>query len=155
MELQNRPKDQGEPGSLRLVPGSKGVRELPDVQKQFVNFIFFRVNPLWRKLDNESKSIFKQEFQSVHDSFQDDFLLYSYSLVGFDSKADLMLWRIGHSLDGIQDMTAKLYRTNLGSYLETADNYLSITKKMMFIDDLDEDRQHIQAGAAKYHFVYP
>ena len=30
-----------------------------------------------------------------------------------------MFWRIGHSLDLIQEMTARLYRTNLGSYLET------------------------------------
>ena len=159
MELLNRPKDQGEPGSLRLIPGSKGVRELPDVQKQFVNFVFFRVNPLWRKLDGESKSIFKREFLSVYDSFQDDFLLYSYSLVGFDSKADFMLWRIGQSLDRIQDMTAKLFRTRLGSYLETAENYLAVTKKMTFIPDDGlgdpQSRQHVIAGSGKYHFVYP
>ena len=34
-----------------------------------------------------------------------------------------MFWRVGTSLDLVQDMTAKLYRTNLGNYLETADNY--------------------------------
>ena len=159
MELLNRPKDQGEPGSLRLVPGSTGPRKLADVQKQFVNFIFFRVNPHWRKLDKESKSIFKREFQSVHDSFRDDFLLYSYSLVGFDSKADFMLWRIGHSLDLIQDMTAKLFRTSLGSYLETAENYLAVTKKVTFIsnDGMGEpqNRRQVIAGSGKYHFVYP
>ena len=159
MELLNRPKDQGEPGSLRLVPGSKEARELADVQKQFVNFIFFRVNPQWRKLDSESKSIFRREFQAIYESFQDDFLLFSYSLVGFDSKADLMLWRIGHSLDLVQDMTAKLFRTSLGSYLETAENYLAVTKKRVFIanDGLGDpqSRNHVVAGTGKYHFVYP
>ena len=159
MELLNRPKDQGEPGSLRLVPGSKGGRELEELQKQFVNFIFFRVNPQWRKLDGESKSIFRREFQAVYESFTDDFLLYSYSLVGFDSKADLMFWRIGHSLDMVQDMTAKLFRTALGSYLETAENYLAITKKRAFIanDGLGDpqSRHHVVAGTGKYHFVYP
>ena len=88
-----------------------------------------------------------------------DLLLFHYSLVGFDSKADLMFWRIGDSLDAIQDMTAKLYRTNLGSWLETVDNYLSITKKMMFVTpdghESIEDRFHVKAGAKKYHFVYP
>jgi chlorite dismutase len=159
MELLNRPKDQAEPGSLRLVPGSKGAHKLGDVEKQFVNFIFFRINPQWRKLDPESKSIFRREFQSVYESFQDDFLLYSYSLVGFDSKADLMLWRIGHSLDLVQDMTAKLFRTSLGSYLETAENYLAVTKKRVFIADDGlgdpQSRNHVVAGSGKYHFVYP
>jgi chlorite dismutase len=91
----------------------------------------------------------------VFDTFHEGFLLYSYSLVGFDSKADLMFWRIGSSLDLVQDMTAKLYRTNLGSFIETTDNYLSITKGMMFVGGRNEDREHVRSGTAKYHFVYP
>ncbi len=158
MDLHDRTKDTGD-GSLRLLPEPKGPRKLPDVQTQFVNFIFFRVNPAWRKLDNESKSIFKSEFQGVYDSFQDNFLLYSYSLVGFDSKADLMFWRISNSLDPIQDMTAKLFRSSLGSYLETAENYLAVTKKMSFIpeDGLGnpQSRAQVIAGSGAYHFVYP
>ena len=98
---------------------------------------------------------FKKEFEEVYKGFSDDLLLFSYSLVGFDSKADLMLWRIGNSLDLIQEMTAKLYRTNVGSFLETADNYLSITKKAMFVTDSIEDRFHVNAGEKKYHFLYP
>lgn len=159
MELLNFDKETQEGGNLRLVPESREPHPFPAVGKQFVNFIFFRVNPEWRKLNAETKRIFKSEFQSVFNKFGENLLLFSYSLVGFDSKADLMFWRIGDSLDAIQDMTATLYRTNLGSFLETADNYLSVTKKMMFVSpDSDrsvEDRFHVKAGAGKYHFVYP
>ncbi len=129
------------------------------LEKQFVSFIFFRVNPSWRKLDGDTKGILKREFQGVYDSYEDNFLLYSYSLVGFDSKADLMFWRIGSSLDLIQEMTANLFRTGLGSYLETAENFLAVTKRMAFIrdDGLGDplDRQHVVAGSGRYHFVYP
>lgn len=159
MELFNFDKEIHETGGLRLVSDNKDPQSSPTVEKQFVNFMFFRVNPEWRKLNSETKRIFKSEFQSVYNRFSEDFLLFSYSLVGFDSKADLMFWRVGHSLDLIQEMTAKLYRTNLGSYLETADNYLSVTKRMMFIERDDkpnsEDRYHIKAGEKKYLFVYP
>jgi chlorite dismutase len=154
MEIVNFQKEQSESG-LRLVPEPHEMVSVSAVEKQFVNFIFFRVNPEWRKLKDETKRIFKSEFQSVFDRFRDDFMLFSYSLVGFNSKADLMFWRIGTSLDLIQEMTAKLYQTNLGSYLETTDNYLSTTKRMMFVDDADEDRKRVQAGATRYHFVYP
>ncbi len=159
MELLNFGKETSEPGTLRLVADNKDPQRLPVVEKQFVNFIFFRVNPEWRKLDVETKKNFRIEFQSVFDKFEDSLLLFSYSLVGFDSKADLMLWRIGTSLDAIQDMTAQLYRTNLGSFLETADNHLSVTKKMMFVSPEThksiEDRFHVIAGEKKYHFLYP
>jgi chlorite dismutase len=155
MEIINFEKETTEPGTLRLVSDKKEPQAFPLIEKQFVNFMFFRVNPEWRKLNAETKRIFKSEFQSVFNKFNEDFLLFSYSLVGFDSKADLMFWRIGSSLDLIQDMTAKLYRTNLGSFLETSDNYLSVTKKAMFIANDAEDRFHVQAGAKKYHFLYP
>ena len=159
MELLNFQKDPPEQGSLRLVAEQKEPHKLPEIEKQFVNFMFFRVNPEWRKLSADKKLAFKNEFQAVHDAFHEHFLLYSYSLVGFDSKADLMFWRIGRSLDLIQEMTAKLFRTGLGSYLETAENYLAATKKMMFVADdgsgFPQSRFHVAAGSGKYHFVYP
>ncbi len=159
MELIDFDKENPDVGGLRLVSDNKNPLKVPEIEKQFVNFMFLRVDSDWRRLNGETKRIFKSEFQSVYNKFRKELQLYNYSLVGFDSKADLMFWRIGNSLDLIQDMTAQLYRTNLGSYLETTDNYLSITKKMMFISEEDapnfEDRYHVVAGAKKYHFVYP
>lgn len=159
MELLNFQKDPPEQGSLRLVAEPKEAHKLPEIEKQFVNFMFFRVNPDWRKLDTETKDAYKSEFQSVYDSFSKDFLLYSYSLIGFDSKADIMLWRVGQSLDLIQEMTAKLFCTKLGGYLETTETYLAATKKMMFIPDEpyagSQNRFQVTAGSGKYHFVYP
>jgi chlorite dismutase len=154
MSTGNFQKEQSE-GGLRLVPESHAPVERPEIEKQFVNFMFLRVNPDWRKLDAETKRARKQEFERVFDNFRGELLLFSYSLVGFDSKADLMFWRVGRALDAIQEMTAKLYRTELGSYLETADNYLSITKRMMFVEEAGDGKFHVQAGGKKYHFVYP
>jgi chlorite dismutase len=153
-DVLNFQKDGIEAG-LRLVTEKSDPPDLIEVEKQFVNFMFLRVNPEWRKLAAPTKREFKSEFESVFDEFRKDFLLYSYSLVGFDSKADLMFWRVGRSLDAVQEMTAKLYRTNLGSFIETVDNYLSVTKRMMFVDGPVEDRLRVRAGTTKYHFVYP
>ena len=159
MELIDSEKYPPETSGLRLVADNKEPHLFPLIQKQFVNFIFFRVNSDWRKLSVEDKKNYKEEFESVFAAYHQNMLLFSYSLVGFDSKADLMFWRIGDSLDLIQEMTARLYRTNFGSFLETADNYLSITKKMMFIPPVEnfrgEDRYHIMAGEKKYLFIYP
>ena len=155
MELRNPHKEQAEKSLLRLVAEQKESGTVPELEKQFVNFMFFRVSPDWRKLDAGQKKAFKDEFLAEYDRFRDQFLLFSYSLVGFDSKADLMIWRIGRSLDMVQDMTARLYRTGLGSYFETADNYLSVTKRMMFISEGAEDRHHMRAGDKKYLFIYP
>jgi chlorite dismutase len=154
VEILNKQKNSENAG-LRLVDELNAANKFPAMEKQFVNFMFFRVNPEWRRLDNETKAILKSEFQGIYEHYRDDFILLSYSLVGFDSKADLMFWRIGNSMDLIQEMTAKLYRTRLGSYLETADNYLAVTKKAMFVSSGEEDRSHVMAGKHDYHFLYP
>jgi len=155
MDLKNSQREAPEQGGLRLVTEQAEAPTPHTVEKQFVSFMFFRVSPDWRKLDLETKQHYKEEFKGTCADFDDDFLLYSYSLVGIDSKADLMLWRIGVSLDRVQEMTAKLFRTGLGSYLETADNYLSVTKKAMFVNNGTEDRTHVRPGEKKYLFVYP
>lgn len=153
-DVLNFQKDSSDAG-LRLVSDNVDAPEAKPIEKQFVNFMFLQVGTDWRKLDDETKSRYKTEFKQVFDSFRDEFLLYSYSLVGFDSKADLMFWRIGDSLDMVQDMTARIYRTGLGSFIQTVDNYLSVTKGMMFIGGSGEDRLRVSAGTGKYHFIYP
>ena len=157
MDFPDKGKDDGENAGLRLVADNKEFAEPAPVEKQFVNFIFFRVNPEWRRLDPELKKTFRSEVRDVFADFEREMLLFSYSLVGFDSKADLMFWRICDSLDLIQDMTAKLYKTELGSFLETTDNYLSVTRKMKFVKagTPASDREHVVAGGRKYHFLYP
>ena len=153
-DVLNFQKEPAE-GQLRLVAEKLDAAEPLPVEKQFVNFMFLRVDPEWRKLDHETKHKYKVEFEDVFNEFSSDLLLYSYSLVGFDSKADLMFWRVSRSLDVIQDMTARLYRTGLGGYIETTDNYLSVTKRMIFVDGPPEDRLRVRAGSTKYHFIYP
>jgi chlorite dismutase len=155
MVLTDVQNEANEPAGLRLVEGARFPGRFPVIAKQIVSFTFFRVSPEWRRLEPEAKTTFKKEFQSVYDKYRSDFLLFSYSLVGFDSKADLMFWRIGNSMDQVQEMTAELYRTRLGSFFVMADNYLAVTKKMMFVSESTEDRFHINAGEKTYHFLYP
>ena len=155
IELVNVPSSLTESGELRLVDEIAEARRTSPIEKQFVNYSFFRVSPEWRKLDAEAKTAAKTEFQEIYERYRSHFLLFSYSLVGFDSKADLMFWRIGTSMDLIQEMTAMMFRTRLGSYFESADNYLAVTKTRMFTTGRIEDRMHVNAGEKTYHFIYP
>ncbi|MGI8811636.1 MAG: chlorite dismutase family protein [Pyrinomonadaceae bacterium] len=154
MEIVNFQKESGEQSGLRLVAEKKASKD-PEIQKQFVSFQFLRIDPAWRKLDSHTKSRAREELQNVYESFRSQSLLFSYSLVGFDAKADLMFWRVGTSLDLVQDMTSALFQTELGHYLQTIDNYLSVTKNMMFTNGGALDRLHVPAGTKKYHFLYP
>jgi chlorite dismutase len=151
IELVNSSKEPSEQG-LRLV---EEPAEVPVIKRQFISFLFLKVDPRWRRLPEEKKAAACDEFLNIFDDYSDDLLLFNYSLIGFDSKADLMFWRIGHDLDKIQELTTRMFRTELGRYLSTVINYLTCTKNRMFVTGSIEDRLHINAGEKQYHFVYP
>jgi chlorite dismutase len=149
-------------GSLRLAErGSHVVEETPKqtLPRQFVNFTFYTVRPDWRLLDDAARDAAKREFVETFESFKPELLMHTYSITGLRANADFMIWRIGYSLDPIQEMTARLNRTRLGRYLEVTQSFLSMTKRSMYMDkdnpEHDEDRLHIIPGKSSYLFVYP
>jgi chlorite dismutase len=158
--------DKGQPaanrGSLRLAErGGAAVEEPPknSLPRQFVNFTFYSVRPEWRLLGDMEREASKREFVEAVEEFRPDLLLNSYSITGLRSNADFMIWRIGYSLDPIQDMTARANHTQLGRYLVATQSFLAMTKRSMYIDKDNpehvEDRLHIVPGQSKYLFVYP
>jgi chlorite dismutase len=147
--------------SLRLADKASETAERPrpTLPRQFVNFTFYRARPEWRMLDEAEKASAKREFLKVVDEFRGEMLIHTYSLVGLRTNAEMMIWRIGYTLDPFQEMTTLLNRTRLGQYLEATQSFLSMTKRSMYIDQDNpehvEDRLHIVPGRSSYLFVYP
>jgi chlorite dismutase len=133
----------------------------PQVQRQFVNFAFYKLDPALRQLPAADKQSIREEFLAAFNAQKPAGLMcLTYSTVGIRPDADLMLWRISLTPDDFQAQTAALNKTRLSGYLQTTYSYLSMTKRSMYIDKLDpfhtaESRTHIIPGKRKYIFVYP
>jgi chlorite dismutase len=146
---QGRPQHGG-------APSSGG----PQVQRQFVNFAFYKLDPALRQLPASEKHAIREEFLSAFNQKVPGLMCLTYSTVGIRPDADLMLWRISLTPDDFQSQTAALNKTRLAGYLQTTYSYFSMTKRSMYIDQLDpfhtaESRTHIIPGKRKYIFVYP
>ena len=147
-------------GSLRLAPNAVEVEiEKAKLPRQFVNFTFYHARPEWRLLSSEDKQRCREEFVKTVDEFRPSLLIHSYSTIGLRTNVDFMIWRIGYELDPIQEMTARLNKTEMAKYIEPSQSFLSMTKRSMYIDkdnpDHVEDRLHIIPGKSQYLFVYP
>nr|MDQ6926718.1 chlorite dismutase [Candidatus Eremiobacteraeota bacterium] len=59
--------------------------------RHFVKYTFLRVDPAWRRLDDDQRTAEKREFLAACEDFADGHLLRSFSLVGTRGDADLML----------------------------------------------------------------
>lgn len=142
-------------------PGKDPQTEQAPVRRQFVAFSFFKVDLAWRRLDAAERDRGKKEFAAVIEKFTADrrLMVLPYTTVGMRADSEMMLWRIGYTLEAIQENTSQLLATGLGRYLISTHNFLAMTKRSTYIDKLDphhqEDRMHIIPGQMKYIFIYP
>lgn len=146
--------------SLRLAPNVEEMEEHQSkLPRQFVNFIFYRALPEWRRLEDSDKADCKQRFINTVDDFRRDLLINTYSTVGWRANADFMIWRVGYDLEPFQEMTSVLNGTAMAKYLDATESFLSMTKRSMYIEkdcsDHEEDRTHVIPGQSEYLFVCP
>jgi chlorite dismutase len=132
----------------------------PAIQRQFVNFAFYKLDPAFRRLSSDEKEPARKEFASLLSQRRDGLICLSYSTVAMRSECDFLLWRIAQSPDAFQEQQQAINKTKLGAWLTTPISFLSMTKRSMYVDKLDpfhtaESRTHIIPGKRKYLFVYP
>src|SRR5688500_20374993 len=87
---------------------------------QYINYVFFALDPLWRRLPDEERARGTREFLEAAEVHSGEMLLRTFSLMGLRADADFMLWRIGYDLDAFEGMTAALLKTGLGKYLRAS-----------------------------------
>ena len=141
-------------------PAPAAAPAAPAVQRQFVNFSFYKIEPAIRRLPDEQKWQARSEFLKAFQLPREKMICLTYSTAGLKAECDFLLWRISTNPDVFQEQTQLINKTPIGGYLSTPHSFLSMTKRSMYIDKLDpfhtaESRTHIIPGKRKYLFVYP
>ncbi len=125
---------------------------------QYVNYAFFKLDPVWRRLEREEREAGKKEFLETVEEHAQEMLLRSFSLLGLRPDADFMLWRIGYDLDAFEKMTSALMNTGLGRYLGITYSYFAISRQSIYVGEHTpgfHNRRYIVPGEGEYLFVYP
>jgi chlorite dismutase len=125
---------------------------------QYVNYLFFKLDPVWRRLGEEERERGKKEFLGAVEEHGQEMLLRSFSLMGLRSDADFMLWRIGYDLDAFDRMRSALMKTGLGKYLDVTYSYFALSRRSIYVGEHTpgfENRRYIVPGEGEYLFVYP
>lgn len=132
----------------------------PPIQRQFVSFAFFRLDPAFRRLGDHEKFQARSEFLEIFSHPREGLICIPYSTVAMKNDCDFLLWRISMTPDTFQEQQRVMNKTRLGAYLTQPYSFLAMTKRSTYIDKLDpfhtaESRTHIIPGKRKYLFVYP
>ncbi len=121
---------------------------------RFVQFVFFKVDPAWRRLPEQERAKGKREF--VRAIEQSHLKTYAYSTLGLKVDADLMLWRTANSLDELQEGMSALLRAGLGSYLLNTHTLFGMTRPSQYTRRRTTQEQAIdEQERERYLTVYP
>ncbi len=130
------------------------------LQRQFVNFLFFKLDRSFRSAGAQEKAEAKQQFVEIVNRYSGPMIVLPYSTVGLKANTDFMLWRITYEVDLLRQMTADINKSILGRYLDVPVSYLSMTKHSQYVDEHVHEGQEgrrlrIVPGKRPFLFVYP
>jgi chlorite dismutase len=128
--------------------------------QQYVNYLFLKTDPAWRRLPREERDRGKLEFENVINEWKKRCLIIPFTTVGMRADTDFLLWRISERLEDFTAMTTQLLETGLGRWCATPYSYLGMTKRSMYVDKHEHPgsegrRGRVVPGQNKYMFVYP
>lgn len=157
--MNGRPQPNRRPtGSTN---GSHEDRGRQLARRQYVRFAFYKMDPLWRRLDSDDQASQKQELLDVIRTFNRRMLLRPYSLMGTRADAELLLWQIAESPLPFRELATAIASTRMGGYMNMAYSYFSQTKRSIYEirgaadATAEEERLVIDPTESKFLFVYP
>jgi chlorite dismutase len=161
--MEHSPGDAGPPRrgpTVDLDPSGSVTGKSPDRQRrQYLNYAFYRLDPMFRRLPADERRAAAAEFIELVRQWEstDDVILRTYSLVGLRADVDFLLWRIAFDPLCFQAMEAAIRRSALGAWLQQVHCYLSLQRRSQYVNRTKGAGEAVElmAGEGKYLFVYP
>jgi chlorite dismutase len=121
----------------------------------FIQFLFYRLDPAWRRLPEKERSCRTSEFADAIEAAE-GITTYAYNMTGLKAGTDLLLWQHGLDLAELQASSSRLQKTSLGRYLEIAYAYIGLVRPSTYVR---RQQPQEQAALAKergtYLVIYP
>ena len=121
----------------------------------FVQFLFYRLDPAWRRLPEEERTCRTTELVEAVESAE-GITTYAYNTTGRKSGTALLLWRHVPSLEALQSSASRLHQTALGSYLEISASYLGLIRPSTYVRrQTPQEQAALAEERGTYLVIYP
>ena len=132
------------------------VEETARVASQFVQYLFLKVDPQWRRLDATARAAGRAEFGEAVSAAAPAITTHAYSTLGLKTGAELMLWWKSADAVHVQDTLGALLSTGLGRYCEIAHSLWGLTRPSIYTKRRTTQEQAVdEATRLRYLVVYP
>ena len=113
------------------------------------------LDPAWRRLPADERRRDAERFAATLDATA-DVRTFSYSMIGLQAGSDLVLWRLGASLDVLEEAAALALRSGIGRWLTVRESFIGLIKPTQYVAKASSQEQSMFEGErARYLIVYP
>jgi chlorite dismutase len=128
----------------------------PETASTFVEYLFLRVDPLWRRLSAGERARGRGEFAEVVRDACPTITTHAYSTLGLKASTDLLLWWRADRAEMIQDALSALLLTGFGSYCQVAYTLFGLTRSSTYTKRRTVQEQALdETSRLPYLIVYP
>lgn len=126
----------------------------PATAPLYVDFLCYRLNPAYRRLDAAVRARGVQEFLAAARLHERPLQIRWHLAAGLRAEVDLIVWAFAEEITRFQAFTADVARTGLGQYLELSYAFLALRKPSQYTS---HHATAFEAGLPpkQYLFVYP
>ena len=122
---------------------------------RFVHALALGVDPAWRRLPAEERCRGAEELAAAL-APGSEVTTFSYSSIGLEPGADLLLWSLAPSLDALEERAAAVLRSGLGGWLTVRESFLGIIQPSQYVKKPTPQEQSLFSGErSRYLVVYP
>lgn len=123
---------------------------------QFVQYLFLKVDPAWRRLDAETRVRGRAELAGAIADASPAVTTHAYSTLGLRAGAELLLWWKSDGPAALQETLAKVLCTGLGRYCDVAYTLWGLTRTSMYTKRRTAQEHAIdEPSRLRYLIVYP
>jgi len=122
---------------------------------RFVHALALGLDPAWRRLPSDERCRTAEELCAAA-AAESEVTTFSYSTIGLKAGVDLLLWSLSPSLEGLEERSAAVLRSGMGTWLEVRNSFLGIIQPSQYVKKPTPQEQSLFSGErSRYLVVYP
>ena len=122
---------------------------------RFVQALALGLSPDWRRLPAPERRASGAEFFSAV-AAGEAVKSFTYSTIGLKPGVDLLLWRLGASLDALEESAAAALRSGMGAWMEVRHSFIGVIQPSQYVKKPTPQEQSLFSGErSRYLIVYP
>ncbi|MDX1622941.1 MAG: chlorite dismutase family protein [Gemmatimonadota bacterium] len=124
--------------------------------RDFVHVLALSLDPAWRRLPSEQRRADAIAFLEAAEEAAERVTTYTYSMIGTRADASFLFWRLGSSIEEIEETAASLLRSGLGRWCDIGYTMVGMVRPSQYVKERTPQEEAMFTGErSRYIIVYP